>query len=170
MSNELENTASAYSAALGSEGVVYFNFEADFIEDNVRCIPMIARFKLDACGIKLSLKQWSKMHVDERNFVAEAACETVGLIAGYKTKLETIILNRTNEIAKQLEVAKKPEWAKIDNIPSVVEEQCRQIGIQLTTQQWQHLQVLQRFALVKLSNASHEHKNLPRALKEFGLM
>ena len=47
-------------------GFVYFNFEEDFVENNVRCIPMIVRFKLDACGIKLKLSEWSKMVIEER--------------------------------------------------------------------------------------------------------
>jgi hypothetical protein len=32
------------------------------------------------------------------------------------------------------------------------------------------LNELQRFALVKLSHPGHEHRNLPRALAEFGLL
>jgi hypothetical protein len=35
---------------------------------------------------------------------------------------------------------------------------------------WQHLNELQRFALVKLSHPGHEHRNLPAALREFGLI
>jgi hypothetical protein len=170
MSNELENITSAYSAALKTEGVVYFNFEADFVEDNVRCIPMIARFKLDACGIKLSLKQWSKMQVEERNFVAEANCNSAALLATYKTELENIILNRTNEIAKELTIDEMPEWAQLEKIPSVVLNQCKVINKQITVEQWQQLKVLQRFALVKLCNSSHENKNLPHALIEFELV
>ncbi|WP_353849846.1 nitrate reductase associated protein, partial [Hydrotalea sp.] len=31
--------------------IEYFQFEEDFVEENVRCIPMIVRFKMDAVGI-----------------------------------------------------------------------------------------------------------------------
>jgi len=34
-------------------GIEYFKFEEDFIEEDVRCIPMIVRFKMDLAGIKL---------------------------------------------------------------------------------------------------------------------
>lgn len=170
MISELENIASVYCDALEIEGVVYFNFEADFIEDNVRCIPMIARLKLDACGIKLSLKQWSKMLVEERNFVVESNCASAEDLKYYRTQLQNIITNRTGEIAKDLAIDNTPPWAIVDEIPSVVNEQCELIGSSISITQWQHLQALQRFALVKLCNSSHEHKNLPLALKEFGLV
>jgi hypothetical protein len=40
----------------------------------------------------------------------------------------------------------------------------------LPTAAWQQLNELQRFALVKLSHPGHEHRNLPAALREFGLI
>ena len=36
-----------------------FAFESDFVA-TLRCVPMAVRFKLDRCGIKLSLRQWSR--------------------------------------------------------------------------------------------------------------
>jgi hypothetical protein len=35
--------------------------------------------------------------------------------------------------------------------------------------QWKDLNVLQRFALLKLTRPGHENKNFPKAMKEFGL-
>ncbi|MEO6674638.1 MAG: nitrate reductase associated protein, partial [Ginsengibacter sp.] len=43
-----------------------FKFEEDFVEEGVRCIPMVVRFKLDACGIKLKLSEWSTLIFEER--------------------------------------------------------------------------------------------------------
>jgi hypothetical protein len=56
----------------------YFRFEEDFVEDNVRCIPMIARFKLDTCGVKLKLAEWSRMSVEERSSSVQNICPAVG--------------------------------------------------------------------------------------------
>jgi hypothetical protein len=110
------------------------------------------------------------MQVEERNFVAEANCNSAALLATYKTELENIIFNRTNEIAKELTIDEMPEWAQLEKIPSVVLNQCKVINKQITVEQWQQLKVLQRFALVKLCNSSHENKNLPHALIEFELV
>lgn len=38
---------------------VFFAFESDFV-DSLRCIPMVVRYKLDTCGIKLKLPEWVK--------------------------------------------------------------------------------------------------------------
>ena len=150
---------------LGVSG--YFNFEADFVADNVRCIPMIARLKLDACGIKLSLKQWSKMLIEERNFVVEADCSSNEKLLSYRNKLQNIIRNRTSETPKEIEVETEPEWGNLQQVPAVVFAQCKAIDVTLSLAQWQQLHTLQRFALVKLCKSSHEHRNLPLALKEF---
>ena len=49
---------------------------------------------------------------------------------------------------------------------------CAQIidlGVVLSDAAWGGLNELQRFALVKLAQSGHEHRNLPLALAEFGL-
>src|SRR5258705_8941733 len=56
--------------------IEYFLFEEDFIEKNVRCIPMIVRFKMDKAGIKLKLAEWSKFSVGERIELAKNDCGT----------------------------------------------------------------------------------------------
>jgi hypothetical protein len=54
-------------------------------------------------------------------------------------------------------------------LPAELAASCRQLGLALRPDAWQSLDELQRFALVKLSHPGHEHRNLPRALEEFGL-
>ena len=55
-------------------GIEYFNFEEDFVEKNIRCIPMIVRFKMDKAGIKLKLAEWSKFNAGERIELAVKPC------------------------------------------------------------------------------------------------
>ena len=45
--------------------VQFFDFEAAFV-NSLRCVPMIVRYKLDACGIKLSLRAWSQFSLSTR--------------------------------------------------------------------------------------------------------
>jgi hypothetical protein len=47
---------------------------------------------------------------------------------------------------------------------------CAQLDLAIRPQAWGELDELQRFALVKLSHPGHEHRNLPRALAEFGML
>jgi len=150
--------------------ITWFKFEEDFIEDNVRCIPMIVRFKLDACGIKLKLSEWSKFTVQERNALVNKPCTHEDDIAAYRKYLQWLVLKTTGIPATDLPVEEFPAWADLDNIHDKLLQKAGNLGVHLTMQAWRRLTNLQRFALVKLSRQSHESKNLPVALKEFGLM
>ena len=67
----------APSIFLGHANIEYFVFEEDFMEANMRCIPMAVRFKLDAVQIKLSLAAWAKFGSDEKLALAMNSCESV---------------------------------------------------------------------------------------------
>jgi hypothetical protein len=147
----------------------YFEFEADFVEDNVRCIPMIVRFKLDACGVKLKLKEWSKMNSAERETLASLACESLEEIADYKKYLVNLVREITGETATEIPVMANPPWASTNEIPYPVQEKLKEFNCVLSLQQWFGLSELQRFALIKLSYPGHENRNFPKAMKEFSL-
>jgi hypothetical protein len=151
-------------------GIVFFDFEADFVEDNVRCIPMIVRFKLDACGIKLKLHEWSKMTTEERNDLAEMPCSKAREILQYRNYLCRLITMRTGADATGLPVEGSPAWADINGLPAMLLESLAAFNWNVSLRQWSSLSNLQRFALVKLCKPGHENKNFPAAVKEFGLM
>jgi hypothetical protein len=149
---------------------IYFQFEADFVEDNIRCIPMTVRFKLDACGIKLKLAEWSKMNSYEREMLATVPCDNEEAIVRYRKFVEHLVLYRTGQAATQLNPIVNPAWADLSAIPESVLARLHESSAAISVLQWQKLHVLQRFALVKLSASGHEHKNFARALVEFNLV
>jgi hypothetical protein len=71
--------------------------------------------------------------------------------------------------AGRLEPARDAAWQQDAAPPEVLLASCRQLGLSFVPAAWGALDELQRFALVKLSHPGHEHRNLPRALAEFGL-
>lgn len=150
--------------------IQYFKFEEDFIEESVRCIPMIVRFKLDTCGIKLKLMEWSKMTVRERNNLAEYPCYTKEEAGAYRRYVQEVVRLRAGQDATELAIENNPLWAKLTEIPGLFREKLKELNLSVTLTQWQELSALQRFALLKLSSPGHENKNFPRALKEFNLM
>lgn len=147
----------------------FFEFERDFAESGIRCIPMIVRFKLDACGIKLKLTEWSRMKAHERGWLVTAPCGSTREIADYREALRTLIFQRSGSDATEIPIEERPAWSQVDVIPITVKEKLHESGYVLTLQQWRGLSGLQRFALVKLSNPGHENKNFPKAMAEFGL-
>src|SRR5579859_2092866 len=101
--------------------VEYFDFEQDFMEDNIRCIPMIVRFKLDACGIKLKLREWSKMTVDEREQLAVLPVDSTTNLDVYRIYLKEIIHKRTGEGVTLLPADNASGyWHSTDHLPDVL--------------------------------------------------
>jgi hypothetical protein len=152
------------------EGIEYFNFEEDFVEKNIRCIPMIVRFKMDAAGIKLKLAEWSKFNAEERFELALKSCDSEEEAKQYNGFLSGLIKKYTGNGATFLPVAQNPEWADVAKVPESLREKIRKLNYAVREEQWKGLTNLQRFALIKLSREGHESKNLPKALKEFALI
>lgn len=149
---------------------VYFRFEEDFVSDNIRCIPMIVRFKLDACGIKLKLLEWSKFTASERKQLAEQDCSTLPAIQRYKEYLKGLILARTEQEATVCNIEESPGWAETNKIVAALHEQAALYGWNFSMQKWTALNNLQRFALLKLCRPGHENKSFPKAMQEFGMV
>ena len=145
-----------------------FHFEADFSAD-LRCIPMAVRRKLDLAGVKLKLQHWSELGEAERAELLAWADDPTAIEA-----LRQHLLARTTALsagqAKDLPRADAEPWQQSDQLPEVLAASCAQLGLEIRSGGWAELDELQRFALVKLSHPGHEHRNLPRALAEFGLL
>lgn len=147
----------------------FFQFESDFV-DSLRCIPMIVRFKLDTCGVKLKLHQWNKFTESDRQQTVERPCTTADEIRSYQDFLHELIQQRTGETATDLAIDPHPPWNDPSTIPESVQTKAKDVGIQLTLAQWKSLAPIQRFVLIKLSRSAHENANFLPAVKEFQLV
>jgi hypothetical protein len=148
----------------------YFDFEEDFVEDNVRCIPMIVRFKLDTVGIKLRLAEWSRFSVQERAFLAIIPADNTEEIAAYHLFLNRLVEKHTGQKPTALAVDPAPAWAIPDMIPEILQIKACELGHRISLEEWKRLSHLQRFALLKLCRPGHENRNFPKAMGEFGLL
>ena len=152
------------------KGIEYFDFEEDFIEENVRCIPMIVRFKLDAAGIKLKLNEWSKFSSADRITLALMPAATPAEVGDYFKFLTNLIESATRKKATPIAVDRNPAWGNLEEIPQLLRQLSEDHSLAITVPQWSRLTDLQRFALLKLCRPGHENKNFPKALLEFGLI
>jgi hypothetical protein len=151
-------------------GIEYFDFEDDFVEENIRCIPMIVRFKMDAAGIKLKLAEWSKFKPEERIQLALQSVSTNEETILYNRYLTQLIENHTGNKASTLVIDPNPHWANLQSIPALLSEKAKEFDLNITTEIWGKLTNLQRFTLLKLCRPGHENKNFPKAIKEFNLL
>ena len=144
----------------------FFQFETDFV-DSLRCIPMQVRYRLDICGVKLKLHQWNLFTLADRAELVDFEPQTEVEFDRYRELLVRLIQERAGEAATLLTIATAPPWLNEAEIPVMVAEKIRTANINFSLLQWQKLATLQRFALIKLSSASHEQHNFLPALREF---
>ena len=147
----------------------FFKFEADFV-DSLRCIPMQVRFKLDNCGVKLKLSHWHQFTEKERQPLVEMPCTTNQECQKYREFLQNLIIEKTGTAASELPVEEDPAWMNEKEIPQTIQTKAAESNVNITVEQWNKLTPLQRFALIKLSRASHENKNFYPAVQEFELV
>ena len=147
----------------------FFKFEDDFVA-SLRCIPMIVRYKLDTCGVKLKLAHWNQFPQTERQILVEQPTTTPEEIESYQDHLRQFAEKYTDIPLKDLPIEENPAWLEIEHIPETVQQKAEEVGVKLTIKHWQSLTPLQRFALIKLSRPSHENHNFLPAIKEFNLV
>jgi hypothetical protein len=63
--------------------------------DDLTLMPRALRDKLDRVGIKLHLKQWELLTLDERRRLVEQACDSAAEIERYRADLTALIRQRT---------------------------------------------------------------------------
>ena len=78
-----------------------FKFEAEIYE-SLNCLPMAARRKLDAVGIKLRLAQWEQLGRGERLMICHAPADSEEEQSALRTFIEEVALARTGSPAKTL--------------------------------------------------------------------
>ncbi len=144
----------------------FFQFETDFV-DSLRCIPMQVRYRLDTCGVKLKLHQWNLFTLADRAELVDFDPQTEVEVDRYRELLVNLIRERSGEEATLFTIATEPPWLNEAVIPTVLAAKISATDVNFSLLQWQQLTALQRFALIKLSGASHEQNNFLPALREF---
>jgi hypothetical protein len=144
-----------------------FAFETDLYE-SLRCIPMAVRYKLDRVGIKVSLRAWNQLPVEQRRelfhaWPAETEVERRALRGTLRRWLEAV----SDEPLRRVTLAEPPPWEETARLNPAVAEQAARCRPPLTVEEWAALERLERFALVKLAAAKHERGRFRLALAEF---
>jgi hypothetical protein len=147
-----------------------FQFEQDFA-GSLRCIPMAVRFKLDQCGVKLSLRQWSRFASAERSRLLGLGCEDVSAIEAFRRELERLLQLHSAQPAEYLAIEADPPWADASSVPAQLIQFAAASQVSPPSlKQWAGLSPLQRFTLLKLSRAKHDNVNFVPAMREFGIL
>ncbi len=143
-----------------------FKFEAEIYE-SLNCLPMAARRKLDAVGIKLHLAQWEQLGRGERLMICPAPTDSEEEQSALRTFIEEVALARTGSPAKTLPDDTRRSANPPERPPQVLAHHARAAGVELDDKPWAALDDDQRYALIKLGDSERPSHNLEAALQEF---
>ena len=150
-----------------------FEFEQDG-RYPLRRIPMIMRFNLDACGIRISLTAWITLSREEREELVALPCATEEERQAYRARLTALLAphaDNPDAVMEMVAIDPSPAWQGRHAVPDAVAQGLNELLLPIPTpEQWAGLSDLQRFALTKLTRSGHKNANLLPALKEFGLV
>ncbi len=145
-----------------------FRFEAEIYE-SLSCVPMQARRKLDAVGIKVGLAQWQQLARGQRLMICHAPASTDDEVAALRLFIEEATIagsgSGPTELPDEVRRAANPPAAPPDRLV----ERARELGRNVTQQDWDRLDPDERYALIKLGGEAKPSHNLAAALAEFKL-
>jgi hypothetical protein len=145
-----------------------FQFEAEIYE-SLSCVPMQARRKLDAAGIKIHLAQWQQLSRGERLMICHAPADTADEHRALKLFIEEATMARAGSPPKELGDDVRRGATPPMSPPARLIAHARALGSEITQDKWNTLDNDERYALTKLGDCERPSHNLKSALKEFSL-
>jgi hypothetical protein len=143
-----------------------FQFEAE-IYQTLSCLPMAARRKLDAAGVKIGRAQWAKLTRSERLKICDATADSADEIAALRSFIDQTVLARAGSRPTELsDDARQAAWPPAE-LPSQLSARAAELGAPITQSAWSTLDDDERYALVKLGGGERAKHNLHAALIEF---
>jgi hypothetical protein len=76
---------------------------------DLELIPRSVRDKLDRVGIKLHLREWQLLSLDERCFLRDQPCTAAAEVGRYRERLEEMVRTRTGRAPERLANRSSPE-------------------------------------------------------------
>jgi hypothetical protein len=143
-----------------------FKFEAEIYE-SLSCLPMAARRKLDALGIKISLAQWEQLGRGERLMICHAPSGSEEERHALRTFIQEVTIARTGSAPKDLPEDSRRSAYPPAQPPDALVRNARADGIELGDGAWAKLDDDQRYALIKLGDTDKRSHNFKAALDEF---
>jgi hypothetical protein len=70
--------------------------------DDLELMPRVVRDKLDRVGIKLHLREWALLSLDERRQLVEAPCTSADDVARYAASVDALAVRYTGKAADRL--------------------------------------------------------------------
>ena len=140
-----------------------FAFERDEFGD-LNWMPLGLRYRLDLCGLKLSLSTWQRLEFTGRLQLLELPCDSATEMDAWASNLKTLVAATGREEPVKLE-----PWQDPAEIPADVHVRLAGLGSGMGVAEWRLLKPLQRYVLCKLTQSRQGDRFFSPALREFGI-
>jgi hypothetical protein len=143
-----------------------FRFETQLNAD-LSCLPIAARQKLDALGIKVSRDQWLALEMDERRKINDLPAESDSEKRKFAEFVDEIVRRRSGKSPSQLTIDQRAAAVPTGALPQAITDKAREHGFKLDSALWAKLDYDQRYVLLKFGSDERRRRKFAAALKEF---
>ncbi len=143
-----------------------YRFESE-IYPSLSLIPLHVRLKLDLTGVKISLKGWLAFSLEERWAACHLPVETEEERKTFSSYLDFLSRRYLGENAASVPPITDPPWEDLGRVAEPVQAKSKGIGEAVTLKEWSQWNLLQRYALFKLSISKRQPEQFYEALREF---
>ena len=143
-----------------------FAFERE-LYTTLSCLPLAARYKLDAIGIKISIKQWLALEMKERRAICEMPADSDEEQRLMFEVVCRLISQRCGEQPTLLSDEQRASAFQIAQLSEAIARQAGSLGYELDAERWKTLDEEQRYALIKFAGDDRRRAKFAAALKEF---
>lgn len=142
-----------------------FQFEADVFQD-LSCVPMAVRRKLDRVGLKVGLDQWKALDPGERLAICHLPADSREECDVVDTFVREAVRRHSGVEPKPLNSEQRAGAEPPGEVPAQLVERAREAGVTLGSYEWSRLDDDERYALIKLGAGTNVSHNLRAALEE----
>jgi len=141
-----------------------YDYEAEFYPSLSR-LPLDLRRKLDISGIKLSLKDWLAISLEERTVLCHLPCdydEERHAFANYLDFLARKYLGKPTEKTVPMNIG---SWSEA-TVPGAVAKRSAAKGHAVTPIEWRRWQTHHRYALYKTATSTNQPDAFEHVLRQ----
>ena len=137
-----------------------YQFEAEFYPTLSR-LPLDLRRKLDVTGIKLPLKDWQALSLEERSVLCHLPCDTDDETAAFTNYLDFLSRKYTGAPIERMAALDRALWGPMA-VPQAVGEKSSALNRTVTLDRWHRWTAYDRYALYKTAVS----KSQPQAFEQ----
>jgi len=124
-------------------------------------LPLDLRRKLDVTGIKLSLKDWQALSLEERTVLCHLPCDADDETAAFTNYLDFLLRKYTGAPIERMAALDRALWSPMA-VPHAVAEKSSALNRTVTLDRWHRWPSHDRYALYKTAVS----KSQPQAFEQ----